>query len=79
MEAGKDERSHSHEYDLGIVGADAPADVASGNHLLHWYDGAYPEGGMMRYQGKYIRIGIVDNDALALEALQYVVRTYLPS
>ena len=33
---------------------------------------------MMRYQGKYIRIGIVDNDALALEALQYVVRTYLP-
>lgn len=32
----------------------------------------------MQYSGKHIRIGIVDNDALALEALQYVVRTYLP-
>ena len=32
----------------------------------------------MRYPGKHIRIGIVDNDALVLGALQYVVRTYLP-
>lgn len=32
----------------------------------------------MRYPGKHIRIGIMDNDALVLGALQYVVRTYLP-
>lgn len=32
----------------------------------------------MRYPGKHIRIGIVDNDALVLGALQYVMRTCLP-
>ena len=32
----------------------------------------------MHYRGKHIRIGIVDNDALVLGALQYVMRTCLP-
>ena len=40
--------------------------------------GAYSEGGIMHYRGKHIRIGIVDNDALVLGALQYVMRTCLP-
>ena len=53
----KVERSHSHEYDLGIVGADAPADVASG----HVFQGGVNDervrcGGWRRAEGHHRRL-----------------------